>query len=130
MTSGLLFASVMGLKSFFYGPSFITKSIDPNYQDIDYTEHHRQWESEYSKYFAFPNCDLEQQQKLAARELGQDRILSASSMRLVLWRLVFKKPYLIYLKAELRHLLASRVKTIFPILSKYRGTPNKTMGNS
>ncbi|MGK7894837.1 MAG: hypothetical protein AB4372_14780 [Xenococcus sp. (in: cyanobacteria)] len=95
MTSALLFASAMGLKSFFYGPSFITNSIEPNIEGMNYTEHHRQWESEYSKYFAFPNCNLEAQQKFAARELGRDTMLSPSEMRRLLWHLVFKKPYLI-----------------------------------
>ena len=130
MTSALLFASAMGLTSYFYGPPFTTKSIDPNYQGIDYTKHHRQWESEYNKYFTFPNCDLEAQQKLAARELGKDKILSPSQMRWLLWRLVIKKPYLSYLKTELRNLLVSWVKKSFPVLSRYRRIFNQTIKNS
>ncbi len=97
MTSALLFASAMGLTSFFYGPTFSTKSSDPNYQGIDYTKHHRQWESQYSKYFAFPDCNLAEQQKLVARELGKEQILLPSEMNTVLWSLVLKQPYLIKL---------------------------------
>lgn len=107
MTSALLFASAMGLTSFFYGPSFFTKSTDStNHEGIDYTKHHRQWESEYSKYFGFPNCNLEAQKKIAATELGKEQMLSPSQMRLLLWRLVFKKPYLVkVLKKSIESLL-------------------------
>ena len=130
MTSALLFASAMGLTSYFYGPSFVTKSVDPNYQDVDYTKHHRQWESTYNKYFAFPNCDLEAQKKLTAQELGMDKILSPSQMRWLLWRLVLTKPYLTCLKTELRNLLVSWIKTNIPLVSKYRKIFKKTLENS
>ena len=101
MTSALLFASAMGLKSFFYGPPFATKSTDTNYQGINYTKHHRQWESEYSKFFAFPNCNLEAQQKLVARELGKEQMLLPSQMKSLLWRLVLKKPYWSYISRKI-----------------------------
>ncbi len=130
MTSALLFASAMGLTSFFYGPSFTTESQDANYQSIDYTEHHRQWELEYGKYFAFPNPDLKAQQQLVDRELGKNKILSPSRMKLLLWRLVLTKSYLGYLKVELRNLLRSWVKKKFPVLSKYRKIFHKTLQNS
>lgn len=120
MTSALLFASVLGLKSFFYGPSFITKSTDPHHEGVDYNQYHRKWESECRQYFTFPDCNLAAQQEFVAQELGKDNLFSPWQMRWLLWRLVLTKPYLKRLKNELRNLLASWLKKKIPILFRYR----------
>lgn len=95
MTSALLFASAMGLKSYFYGPEFEVESADPNYAHLDYTQHHRQWESEYAQLFHFPNCALQAQQNFVSEELGESYLLSKQAMKLLLFRNIFTLEYLI-----------------------------------
>ncbi|MEC4816732.1 MAG: hypothetical protein SAK29_26210 [Scytonema sp. PMC 1069.18] len=118
MTSALLFASVMGLSSFFYGPEFRTKSEDPNYQNLDYTNHHRKWETKYNKYFKFPNCSLEEQRRIAARELGMELLLSPFEMRWLLWRLTLDRKYLKLLARKVIDSTKYQVKKTFPLLYK------------
>ena len=129
MTSALLFASAMGLKSFFHGPAFITKSTDPHLEGVDYNQYHRQWESEYRQYFAFPDCDLAAQQELAAKELGKDAVLSPWQMKWLLWRWVLTKPYLKYLTHRLHIFLASWLRQKFPFLFRYRDTFRRNIKN-
>ncbi|GAB1545559.1 hypothetical protein NUACC21_82350 [Scytonema sp. NUACC21] len=126
MTSALLFASVMGLSSFFYGPKFETKSEDPSYEHLDYTKHHRNWEAQYSQYFDFPNCNIETQRRIAATELGQELMLTPSEMRWLLWRSIFKKQYLKLFVKE----LMGYVRDSFPLLhSLYMSLKRKTQSN-
>ena len=87
MTSALLFASAMGLTSFFYGPQFDVVSNDPNYGKLDYTKHHRNWEEEYSRFFSFPSHDPCIEKKIVDAALGRENLLSKKHMKQLLYKL-------------------------------------------
>lgn len=112
MTSALLFASSMGLHSFYYGPKFKTASTDPNYVNIDYTQHHRTWESQYIKYFNFPNCDIEKQKNIVSQELGEKLLLSPREMNRLLWLATLKRQYLKLLMREVKASIKAWIKKI------------------
>lgn len=120
MTSALLFASTMGLTSFFYGPEFQTDSTDINYQDLDYTQHHRQWERQYDKYFKFTNCDLQQQQEFVYKELGKAFVLSRKEMNEILWKAVFRQPYFDKLFKAFKDWIRIHVPLVYPLYSIYK----------
>lgn len=86
MTSALLFASAMGLKSFFYGPTFTTDSRDENYRGIDYNEYQREWEKRYCDFFRFPNADQEKQKAIVDQELGSDHVYPPHQIHRLLWK--------------------------------------------
>jgi hypothetical protein len=86
MTSALLYATAMGLTSFFYGPTFQVISNDRHYAEIDYTAHHRDWEAQFETFFRFPDADPAMQREAVDRELGGDVLLGADEMRRLLWR--------------------------------------------
>ncbi len=113
MTSALLFASSMGLHSFFYGPKFKVVSTYPNDENIDYTQNSRKWESQHIKYFNFPDCDINQQRKIVSQELGEELLLSPIEMNKILWRLTLKKEYIQSLTQKPRYQLKQIFKKMF-----------------
>ncbi|RUT00235.1 hypothetical protein DSM106972_076830 [Dulcicalothrix desertica PCC 7102] len=112
MSSALLFASIMGLSSFFYGPHFQTDCKDPNNEHMDYTQYHRDWEAKYADYFKFNNCNIEEQKMIASIELGEEHILSPLKMNLILWWLTLNKLYLKLIALEVKKSIKSLIKKI------------------
>ncbi|QUY40608.1 hypothetical protein [Acaryochloris marina] len=119
MTSALLFASAMGLKSFFWGPRFSTDSLDQNYQDIDYTDFHRSWESRFGNFFSFPECDLKVQREIIEQELGNELVLSKSELGKLMLRLALSKKYLLrFLPARVLSITVSMKRLLRKVFEK------------
>lgn len=93
MTSALLFATAMGLTSYFWGPAFTVHNPNRFWQQRDYTQYHRGWEAQYRNIFAFPNNDWPTQQAVVATELGVTHMLTPPEMRRLLWRLTLHPKY-------------------------------------
>lgn len=93
MTSGLLFATAMGLQSFLFGPEFQVEANDSKVTDYD-TGYHRRWIEEYEPYFRFPDCDPLAQRSCVGQLLGENNLLTRSEMRALLWRLSTRREFL------------------------------------
>ncbi|WP_295437995.1 hypothetical protein [uncultured Thiodictyon sp.] len=94
MTSALLFASAMGLTSFFWGPEFTVNNEDPHWQHLDYSHYFRTWEANFAPYFTFPVCDFDEQIRCVDVELGRRNLLSPAEMRKRLIGLLSHSVYL------------------------------------
>jgi hypothetical protein len=112
-TSALLFASAMGLVSFFYGPQYTEMSNDPYYNPLDWTDEISDWEQQSLSYFRFPNCDIQTQREFVFNELGKPFLLTPKEMNKTLYKLVFSKKYFYSL---LRRTLKELIKTYIPIV--------------
>ncbi len=102
MTSALLFASAMGLTSFFYGPEFIINCPDPHWQHLDINKVYRTWEDKYRRYFRFPDCNIFEQQEIVTRELGKDIMVSPFEMHKILWKRFLFREYITRLTRHVR----------------------------
>jgi len=94
MTSALLYASVMGLTSYFLGPKFFINITDPEYYQSNYNDSLREWEQNCQQYFIFPNCDRTRQKMFAEQELGKDIMLNPIQMQRSLWNLTLHPKFL------------------------------------
>jgi hypothetical protein len=129
MTSALLFASTMGLKSFFYGPKFDTDSSkEPSFKDlnIDYTQHHRKWEEICLHYFEFPTCDIQSQKEFVSIEMGENYFLSSTEMNIILWQAVFNKHYLNKMFHYFKECLILNIPIVYVMYTKCRNILNTT----
>ncbi|MFO0128425.1 MAG: hypothetical protein ACK54J_14695 [Pseudanabaena sp.] len=114
VTSALLFASAMGLTSFFYETQLAIEVDDPDLKTLEYIENSREWEERVSQYFQFNDCNSQQQKQFALSELGQDFLLSPRDMNIILYRCLFSKYYFYKL---IRRLLKNLVNFFVPINS-------------
>ncbi|MFN9063380.1 MAG: hypothetical protein ACK5WL_26095, partial [Pseudanabaena sp.] len=79
-----------------------------------FLEELRAWEDNASQYFQFNNYNSQQQKQFALSELGQEFLLSARDMNIILYRCLFSKYYFYKL---IRRLLKNLVKFFVPINS-------------
>jgi len=114
VTSALLFASAMGLTSFFYETQLAIEVDDPDLKTLEYIENSREWEERVSQYFQFNDCNSQQQKQFALSELGQEFLLSPRDMNVILYKCLFSKYYFYKL---IRRLLKNLVNFIVPINS-------------
>lgn len=114
VTSALVFASAMGLTSFFCATKLVIADDDPECKTLEFLEELRAWEDNASQYFQFNNYNSQQQKQFALSELGQEFLLSARDMNIILYRCLFSKYYFYKL---IRRLLKNLVKFFVPINS-------------
>lgn len=128
-TSALLYTSIMGLNSFFYGPQFtVEAALDSYHQTLEYIEDTKPWYYQPSLHFQFPNCNIQRQKEFVFKELGQSFLLSPREMNEVLYKSVFSKQYFYKLLFQGSKDL---VKTYAPIIYRlYTRHKNKTHDSS
>jgi len=114
VTSALLFASAMGLTSFFCATKLIIADNDPECKTLEFLEDSRAWEDNASQYFQFNNYNSQQQNQFALSELGQDFLLSSRDMNTILYKCLFSKYYFFKL---IRRLLKNLVNFFVTINS-------------
>ncbi|MFN5612165.1 MAG: hypothetical protein ACK491_12135, partial [Pseudanabaena sp.] len=114
VTSALVFASAMGLTSFFCATKLVIADDDPECKTLEFLEELRAWEDNASQYFQFNNYNSQQQKQFALSELGQEFLLSPRDMNVILYKCLFSKYYFYKL---IRRLLKNLVNFIVPINS-------------
>ncbi|NJL53237.1 MAG: hypothetical protein HC930_15545 [Hydrococcus sp. SU_1_0] len=120
-TSALLFASVMGLVSFFYGPKVTLDSSDPDDNSLDYSEDIRNWEQQWLRSFRFPDYNIQNQREFTCNELGGSFLLSPKEMNKILYKSAFSAKYFYsLLRRVVKDFLTAYIPSIYQQYTRYR----------
>ncbi len=115
-TSALLFSSAMGLTSFFYGPQYIDYAQPSYSQTLAYEEDTKKWEYHPLQHFEFPVCNIEQQRRFVAEQLGKHFLYTPKDMRNILYKSMFNKHYFFKLLFQLFQTSKNLIKLYFPFV--------------
>ena len=107
-TSALLFASAMGLKSFYFGPKVEHYVEEEELKEIVKDEKYNSMtEENWKDYFIFPDADIMQQKSFCNEVMGRDYFLPPRKMRFLLFRLLFNWRYIFMIL----NIILNKIKT-------------------
>lgn len=94
MTSALVYAAALGVKSIYYGPEFEAKNIgNIHWNDQDVENVHRSFEREMIQYFKIDENNYKKQHLFALRQLGKDQMQPPEYLNKLLWKNLFTFNY-------------------------------------
>lgn len=97
-TSALIYASLMGLTAFYFGPTVKEFLVDkPLPAEIKMFEQRKKITNHWQVLFRFPDCDRSKQKEYCDLVAGKDVLLEKKDMRNLLYRILFSRRFLFFL---------------------------------